>query len=660
MADNPFLVGAPSPEDWQKQQTSNPFLQGAPSPGEWNQKPAIRQEPVSKWERFAFTNFFDTQTKRRDAYAKQIGIELDPKDHNKYRMAGVPKDTPYDQMIDPKDFMDWQDATDVIGDAISGIGSGLGTAAGAAVGGTLGSTLPGPGTALGGLAGGAMGSAEGYQAVEGLKKLAGDWVLKTGKDMPLDQAELFQQKLIAGAIPVAGAVLKQGGIAAVKAWGNLRLNALKNIIREGGEMTKSVFNKLVQKPQLYTEEATQGGGKKLSEEFVKWFGKAPPEGATETEIRSFIDEVKRMGPKDFNDNTIAGQLLKPAKEEQQALLNALSQNRNADVSGSQLLSNIRGKISELEGARGEGTTAAGEEALNMLRKGRERITGLLKSKNPNIEYLEKQLADVRAANPHDVTNISKITKQLQSEIDNTKIDFGQARDQIDLLQGDVYATADRVKTSENGLVKKVIGETKGILDEVSNRPEMPRINGKSFADVNKDLSRKLSATQDMMTKTTPQKMINVAVKGHQVGAQDATKAIDNFDSAFGTNLKADWDSQALQAHLENIYESGMTLGERKAKQAQGLIDKTAGAAYDFALTGRPGDEVSKLSSTQQFLDRLNAPVPLSTQAAQAADQTMYSSPLVQEALRAWENPQQSTTQDDIQAYLQKLREEEGQ
>lgn len=242
------------------------------------EKPQVRG-PITDAERLIMNNIFDTQPKRRMAYAKQIGIELDPEDHNKYKIAGT--EGGYDGEIDPGTSIYFkpgglvQQMKTIYGENLKDLGDLAFdmTIAGAsmAAGGKLGAELSANPwiSALGGI----MGGIAGNHVAELTKDSIGNILLESGNRINPDDSLRFIQDFTVSMAPY---ILKGGASMtkdALNAAMKMRTNAVKLAIRQaGGLPSKDLLEMAAKKPELFTEQAVQNAEEAMRNSYKNIFG----------------------------------------------------------------------------------------------------------------------------------------------------------------------------------------------------------------------------------------------------------------------------------------------------------------------------------------------------------------------------------------------------
>lgn len=225
--DNPFASLAPQAVD-------NPFGDLA---REAAREPA---KPLDLMDRLKLTLLFDTQPKRRAAYLKQRGYELDPKDENKYRPIGSKEK--FVREIDPlgagnpESFKQY--AREVAADLIEGAGT---LAQGAAEAGSFG-------------AGGPAGRALAFNVIESGKDVLGDLALD--ESLPPDYALRAAQTAYGAILPEA---IQGGTNLAINKVIKPTLTGISNGVRKlykfgGGNVSDSVWEALKKDWKLLSDD----------------------------------------------------------------------------------------------------------------------------------------------------------------------------------------------------------------------------------------------------------------------------------------------------------------------------------------------------------------------------------------------------------------------
>lgn len=222
-------------------------------------KPSPEDKELSLRDRLISTLIFDTQPKKRAAYLKRQGFELNPKDDNLFRVLGSKDDNWY--KIDPGGVFDYsqykkggmsefgKDALEGVLDFLQGgvteaAGSG---AALATAGGTMGAGIPAaPVARVGGRI--AM-----FNAIEGVKDKIGDLFLD--EEIPTDYALRATQTAIQGVGPEAIQAAAKGSVKALSGAFSGVSKGVRNLLKIGdGKIGVQAWEALKRDPALIADE----------------------------------------------------------------------------------------------------------------------------------------------------------------------------------------------------------------------------------------------------------------------------------------------------------------------------------------------------------------------------------------------------------------------
>lgn len=234
--------------------------------------------PMTGMQKFYLNNIFDTQPKRREAYMKQLGYELNPKDDNQYRPIGsaggyAEVDTKIHDILQPgglKKMFKGADENYVVQQLknnVGTVGSTAASTAGSVAGGALG-LLGGP---MGAAAGAVLGGAVGNHVAEETKNALGNLLLK--EDVPMDRRDTLFQDALVGIMPQ---FMKAGAKSFVSGYSGYLTSvehSIENAIKQSGPgFTSEIIAKAVKNPEMFTKEATEGAAQKLSQVRRQIFG----------------------------------------------------------------------------------------------------------------------------------------------------------------------------------------------------------------------------------------------------------------------------------------------------------------------------------------------------------------------------------------------------
>jgi len=485
---------------------------------------AIRTEPMTFEERLIVQNLFDTQPKRRAAYLKQIGLELDPNDTNKYRPLGSQDE--FHAEIDPGvgyitqeqgGLAKWakanakelgQDLTDIVGDAAASLISTLTAKGGEALGAGLGAG-GGPATlatarVIGGVAGGALGAA----AAEVTKEQMGNLYLN--KDIPSDKKLLAVQSLIAGLAP---AVIK-GGIQGTKAAYSAMLNRKANGIiatakKAGGQgLTPELMIEAAEKE--WTEESIEGASKKISDRIKQVFGVGPDEAFNPTSTRQ------------IKPDSVVGQAIKPLNEAADVEISKLSVDPAANWKAGEILEPIRSHIANLKS----------KFSLN------SEETAALKYLQGKQKFIESK---ARELNP----KVKDIDQLMQTEFN-----FKQGREFLKTLQDDGFNR----EIPGSGYIKQFAGGLRRAADEKAGRL------GSALPQINEKRAAVLDAYKVARANITPNKMMSAYVGSDTPTKELIKESVAGIDATLGTQLGQEFETLGKQRIIETLFKNPQSFG----------------------------------------------------------------------------------------------------
>lgn len=549
MADNenPFLAGI-NTED-------NPFLSGIDVGTPVAQKP-LRTEPVSEIERLIFQNLFDNSPERKKAYAKSIGLELDPGDENKFRALGSRED--FTGEIDPgftgafkkggltevAKELGRDTLTDMLSDYATGGLAALAGSQGAAAG-----TAVGPvGTAVGAILGGFGGALAG----EEIKEFAGDMLLD--EDIPVDQ----RQQLLFSSLNALGPVVTKGiGKAAkggMKTFLTIRSNAIKKALQQTGQLSDEAIEKAMKNPQMFDEAAVKGANEKFRQFYGNFFGVAPDDA-------NAITKAVREGAEGTPQGEF-GKFLKPVYDARNKALQELDVNRAADISLGDLKQPLETKITEITSK--VSLTPDDRDALKTLR-----------SQRKEWEALSKRLLPEGAA---------------PESADNIRVNYGTAREFLSGLQGKAF---DKATGSQNAAVNQVAGGMRRFLDDQATRA------GSDLPAINQQISRAMTVYEDAAKNLTPEKMRSAFVLAPNSNRLDTLNTLSQIDSVLGQDFTKQFEKGALQSQFEQFYSQAAPRGSSEVNAAiargaaKGAVKGGLGGA---ALSGVSGGAIPPVAS----------------------------------------------------------------
>lgn len=483
-------------------------------------------------QRFIIQNLFDTQPKRREAYLKKLGYEMNPKNDNEYRPIGSEKS--YSE-IDPgfeayfqkgglKEFA--KDMGDVAFDF--GV-AGPATIAGGSAGALAGGPFAIPAAILGGAGGNA--------AAEGVKKAAGDLMLD--ENVPIDKQGLVLQSLFAGIAPKvltgAGKIAKEGWHAVLTAQKNAIVNAA---VKSGGGLTEEILDKAVKNPEMFSKESVKNASGKLKEIYKNIFGMEDP---------LKLDTPDRITGGAFGKKMNELNLLANAEVEK------LSKDPAANFTYQEISQPLIERYKALQARVDSGTADADQEAA--------------------LGFLKEKITQLK-----DKTFKGKDT-----------IDFKTAREYLSARQREISNNAKSLpnETSYGRALIPAFGGDDGILSVVNSKASSL---GSNLPSVNAQRSRVLKAYNTATEALTPTNITNAFIGADSVKKQLIQDASKEIDSVLGTQFVPALESGAMQRVVENLYTNpkGFGSGRVNPQIIQGAIKGAASGGMAGAAAGGLG------------------------------------------------------------------------
>lgn len=300
-----------------------------------------KTKPLEWKDRLLLQFVFDTQPKKREAFLKQRGWEMDPKNHDQIRPIGYTGG--YQWEVDPGGLLNvkqyykdgnWldgaselgKDATEMAIDFLIGAGiEGVGDAA--AVG------LGVPTAGLGAVGARSLGRASAFQALERIKDQAADFIV--GEKLPTDEALRTLQTTVQSIGPEA---LAKGGKYAAKGAGvafKKVSEGVRNLLKIGnGSISDYAWERLKANPEIYASyEAVSEGRRSLQGQLNKLFGIPAGEGGI---------------PDKIMPGSLFQNKLNALESRRQAEAQTLSQNPEAAMPLSDLIKRLEARLYELK------------------------------------------------------------------------------------------------------------------------------------------------------------------------------------------------------------------------------------------------------------------------------------------------------------------------
>lgn len=526
--------------------------------------PQVRQEPISLMERLAFQNLFDTQPERRKAYAKRIGLELDPEDGNKFRALGSPKDAPYDGEIDPQlghgtgwglriapeEFEKAQKRTfketaEEFGKDIGDVAFDLGVAGPLTTAGAMYGAGAGGGPTPMGFVGGILGGAAGNVVAEETKAGLGDLLLN--ENIPTDKTQMALQSMLAGMATGIPSALRGGKKFSVGKWIQKRTEAVENLIKAQGQISDEAIQKAVEKPDMFTAEATAGARKKFLGFYKEFFGLDPEE-----------DLAKKVQYLDSPPaDSVIGKAMEPTRAARDAAIDQLSTNSSAQLSYKDAVSPIAEKVMELSGIPNR--TPQQNEALSVLRDQLNNFKKFAESKLPKPSAVN--LLDAKG-NP---------IAQPKADVSSVLFSFRDLDGFKRGLQGNAFKETAVGSMSENPIVSQVAGQFRQKLDNVALNAKdavgNPFPAGQAFVENNAKLAEGLNVFKQASSNLKPTKMISAFVTGPTENALETKQILGAIDKVTGSNYSKAFEDGALQSTFEQFFSKPTAVGSSNVNKA---------------------------------------------------------------------------------------------
>jgi hypothetical protein len=553
---NPFLDGL----------EENPFLAGVEVPTPDPERKPLRTEPVTEMERLIFQNLFDADIPRRKSYAKSIGLELDPKDPNKFRSLGSQDE--FTGEIDPgfgtaykkggligaakelgKDVLSDMASDYAIGGLsalAAGKGAALGSAAGAATGNPIGIGI---GAILGGFGGGTAGALTG----EEIKEFAGDFLLD--EDIPADQR---QQVLFSSLNALGPVVFKLAGQAvkgSTKTFLQLRKGAIKEALKQGGQLSDEAIEKAMKQPELFQPEAVKKGTERLDEFYRRFFGVAPDE----IDITKAAREMADGTPKG-----VIGDSLTPIYAQRNKALAELNANRAADFSIGELKMPIEQKLLELKS----------KPFLSVDEK--DAVT-ILHQQMSEIDKFAKKLLPKENLSKTDVVGLfgEKISKPVQVDVSQIRVPFQTGQDFLKSFQSKAF---DKVAKSQNPIVTSSAGRMREEIVQAKGIGVSPE-----FADAQAKISKAMTVFEESAKTLKPDQLRQSFVLAPTSNRLKTQRALQQIDEITGQDFTKQFEKGSLQAQFEQLYSQSVPKGSSEVNAA--IVKGAASGALKGAGAG---------------------------------------------------------------------------
>lgn len=528
-----------------------------PLAGILNEQQAAPQgpQPLSDVNRLIIQNIFDSNPKKKAAFIKQLGYEINPEDDNQYRPVGS---TGGYAEIDPgvsayfksgglkelvKDFGDvaWAALVDtpmIAAGAAPGATAGLGAGAVTGIPPIAAAT-----SVLGGITGGSFGAA----ASEAFKQGAADLLLD--ENIPNDKKAMALQAFIGG---VSGPIFKGGRAIKAEVAQQIVKSRQKAIINaassSGGGLTPEILEKAAKNPEIFSREAVKGATDRLKGTYKELFGIESP---------LTIDSPDRLRGGAF------GKALDPLNKLANTEVENLALNPNASFDVSELKAPIEAVASRL--ANKFDRSADEEAALKYLKQ--------------KYNFLDSKVA----AKEGEKAVVDDFGNQAAAK----KINFKEAREFLNVLQDDAFNR----EIPGSSYLRQVIGgnrdqnQIRALLDQKAEAV------GSSLPSINKRRSELLNVYNAAQESLTPQNVTAAFMGNDSIKKSAIRDVFGAMDQTLGTNYSQSFETGAMQKAVEDMYAnpkafgSGRVVGEAlKGAGTGGLTGAGAGAAAG-AITG---------------------------------------------------------------------------
>jgi hypothetical protein len=543
---------------------------------------ATKFKGLSDTDRAILNNFFDTQPNRRLAYGKKLGIEIDPKDLNKFRPLGSKGE--YEGEIDPglSEYTKpggwtelYKDLKDVGYDIlVQGPVTGYSSAAGAKL-----AAAGGPWAAIGGaVVGGGIGNA----ASEGLKGSIGDWLLDQDY-VPPDRALTAIQSIIVGMAP---AVMKAGGTLtkeAAQGFWNVRTEAIKNAIRAtGGMPDEGLIDYAAKNPKMFTKEAVKGANEALQGTYKSIFGLEPDE---------LLTKVSKREAKYIPENSLFRPKMDQLSKAQSAELMALDKNKAANWTVEEISGPLKATLARIETKLPSERTAEEEAARGYLLK--------------KLDQLYRDAAEVSGKSIDDYAETVKVPKFTKTGGEVSSTQRAVVREQIAPTESKIVGQSPyqgkATMTETSFLEKAGINPSTLAVDEGQlNKVSTDLITGKRTLEPMSD-----SEVKSLIEKTglNREQLLSAVEKRSSVSA--STPIIQAGEpSKFGKDIGYDVKTHTPEGYKISGYDtykivkradkSGLDQVQVPYSRGRGILDSMQSDAFDIEV---PGSRFLKQSIT---------------------------------------------------------------
>lgn len=561
-------------------------------------------KPFTSVNRLIAQTFFDTQPKRRAAYLKRLGYELDPQDPNKMKPIGEPGkyylDIDPGGMFDLKQYLDQYRAGAKEGGAVKGATRSMtelnmdlmegaidlmqgafqeGVSDVAALGAAAGAVASGAGAPVSPLV--ALGTRSAsraliYQFIENSKDALGNLFLDEA--IPADQGLRATQTAIQAVAPeILGKATKVGLEKATKGLGatlNLVQNGFKNLLNiGGGNVDDIVLKGLAKDPKTFADMSKlEQGGDFLQNNFIN-----PLTGTADENVPKNFFELGK--------DSLFKKKMATLESEKGSALTKLDSISGSGVKASDIISTLKNQIDSIMAKRTRG------EDDKLL-----------------VEALQERIKEVAKSGPRNFT-------------------FREADQFVDQLQKDAYKGQADYKQGlkfASGSINRLLKDSADTVDaQLVNAGQQP-VN---YRGINEAQSKIYNAFDSFSANVNRKNVLSTIVAGplgalnqstpRGVTANQMSQAIAEIDDALGTKFGEQVQTGQAQAQLFRAIQSGkiprgaggfLTSGglaaATTAAATGGNVPLSLAAGVAGGLAGQPSvglRAVGGLANSQQVL-----------------------------------------------------------
>jgi hypothetical protein len=515
---------------------------------------AIESKPLSSLDRIIISALFDTQPKRRAAYLKKLGWELDPKDDNKIRPLG--SDVPFVTEIDPGGFFNVsqymaskygdkkepkkeavselaKDSAEGMLDLIQGaLIEGAGQVVGLASGAAAGAPTAGAAAVPAYMTGRASGRAYAYNLLEYGKDIIGDMLLD--ENVPPDMSARLMQTAFQAVGPEAMQPITAGVGKAIKGtFTAVKTGVSKLVTMGGGKIDDVSLKAIATNPKEFADPAKlERGGQIVQDQINSLFGIGPE------------DQV----PKKFSDlgeNSLFKTKMSDLDRERRIIAGMISQDPKASITVADAANFLQSQIDSIPPAslRSE---SGGDIA---------------------VDYFNR-----------------RIKKLVQDHGQKGKLTFQELDQLVKSLQEDAYNRNDNASGFLRSTAGKLNGMIKGMAEKAADRN--PAIG--KYADIKAQEAKIFDSFDSASQNINKKNMLNMIVGGAEdqaptafgkdVSRNAATESIKRIDDALGTNYYEGIRTGQIQNNIFQAMKSGQVPQGSSGAIARGALGYAAGNA----------------------------------------------------------------------------------